>query len=273
VPIVCTLQGEDLFLEQLREPWRSQALALIRQKVNDVDRFIAVSDYYLGFMSKYLGVAPDRMRKVPIGISLDGHEVRRAYDDRPFTIGFFARIAPEKGLHVLADAYIRLRARSNAPPTRLFIGGYLLSEHREYFNGVMRQLEKAGLASHVRYAGAPTREDKIRLMHGMDVMSMPATYDEPKGLSLLEAMANGVPVVEPRRAPRAAGRSRRACGRAALAGARSPARRHHGPGRRRRCPASLHCRPHGGRRRARVCRTWTLTADLKVCPTNYHADC
>jgi glycosyltransferase involved in cell wall biosynthesis len=199
VPIVCTLQGEDLFLEQLREPWRSQALALIRQKVNDVDRFIAVSDYYLGFMSKYLGVAPDRMRKVPIGISLDGHEVRRAYDDRPFTIGFFARIAPEKGLHVLADAYIRLRARSNAPPTRLFIGGYLLSEHREYFNGVMRQLEKAGLASHVRYAGAPTREDKIRLMHGMDVMSMPATYDEPKGLSLLEAMANGVPVVEPRR--------------------------------------------------------------------------
>jgi glycosyltransferase involved in cell wall biosynthesis len=33
----------------------------------------------------------------------------------------------------------------------------------------------------------------------MDVFSMPATYDEPKGLSLLEAMANGVPVVQPRR--------------------------------------------------------------------------
>jgi glycosyltransferase involved in cell wall biosynthesis len=33
----------------------------------------------------------------------------------------------------------------------------------------------------------------------MDVMSMPATYAEPKGLSLLESMANGVPVVQPRR--------------------------------------------------------------------------
>ena len=30
-------------------------------------------------------------------------------------------------------------------------------------------------------------------------MSMPATYDEPKGFTLLEAMASSVPVVEPRR--------------------------------------------------------------------------
>jgi glycosyltransferase involved in cell wall biosynthesis len=199
VPIVCTLQGEDLFLEQLREPWKSQALDLIRRKVDDVDRFLAVSEYYVGFMSNYLGIARDRIRKVPIGITLDGHEVRRAYDDRPFTIGYFGRIAPEKGLHFLADAYIRLRKRPNVPPTRVFIGGYLLNEHRDYFNGVMRQFEAAGLASHVRYIGAPSREEKIRLLHGMDAMSMPATYDEPKGLSLLEAMANGVPIVQPSR--------------------------------------------------------------------------
>jgi glycosyltransferase involved in cell wall biosynthesis len=31
------------------------------------------------------------------------------------------------------------------------------------------------------------------------MMSMPATYDEPKGVSLLEAMACGVPLVQPRR--------------------------------------------------------------------------
>jgi len=31
------------------------------------------------------------------------------------------------------------------------------------------------------------------------VLSVPATYDEPKGMFLLEAMASGVPVVQPRR--------------------------------------------------------------------------
>jgi glycosyltransferase involved in cell wall biosynthesis len=199
VPIVCTLQGEDLFLEQLHEPWKSQALELIRRKVDDVDLFIAVSDYYRQFMTRYLGIAPDRMRVVPIGINLEGHEVRRAYDDRPFTIGFFGRIAPEKGLHVLADAYRRLRLNPTAPPTRLFAGGYLLHEHRAYLEGITRSLEAAGLGDHFKYTGALDRVDKIRFLQGMDVMSMPATYDEPKGLSLLEAMANGVPVVQPRR--------------------------------------------------------------------------
>ena len=199
VPIVCTLQGEDLFLDQLTEPWRSQALDLIRCKVADVDLFIAVSDYYRDFMTRHLGIAPGRMRVVPIGITLEGHEVRRAYDDRPFTIGYFGRIAPEKGLHVLADAYRRLRAKAQAPPTRLFAGGYLLEEHRGYLDGITRSLDAAGLGGHLKYIAAPNRNEKIRLIHGMDVMSMPATYDEPKGLSLLEAMANGVPVVQPRR--------------------------------------------------------------------------
>ena len=53
VPVVCTLQGEDLFLENLKEPWKSQALSLIREHVGDVDMFIAVSDYYRDFMQEY----------------------------------------------------------------------------------------------------------------------------------------------------------------------------------------------------------------------------
>ena len=56
-----------------------------------------------------------------------------------------------------------------------------------------------GLADHFRYAGAPDRAGKISLLQQMDVMSMPATYAEPKGHTLLEAMANGVPLVQPRR--------------------------------------------------------------------------
>ena len=49
-PIVCTLQGEDLFLEQLPEPWRTESLDLIRHSIQDVYVFIADSDYYVGVM-------------------------------------------------------------------------------------------------------------------------------------------------------------------------------------------------------------------------------
>ena len=199
VPIACTLQGEDLFLENLLEPWKSQSLQLIREALDRVDVFMAVSDYYVGFMSRYLGIARERITTVPIGINLEGHRPKPARRAPPYTIGFFARIAPEKGLHVLAEAYRRLRARPGVPATRLLAAGYLLDEHRSYLQSVESSLRDWGLAADFRYAGAPDRAGKIAVLHEMDVMSMPATYAEPKGLSLLESMANGVPVVQPRR--------------------------------------------------------------------------
>ncbi|HUF48396.1 MAG TPA: glycosyltransferase family 4 protein [Vicinamibacterales bacterium] len=198
VPVACTLQGEDLFLDNLREPWRSQSMDLIGRHLDDVDVFIAVSDYYREFMSGYFGLAPDRVRTVRLGITLDGHEAQPARTSPPYTIGFFARIAPEKGLHVLVEAYRRLRARPAVPDTRLLAAGYLLDEHRGYLSDIERQMAGDGLSGHFTYAGAPDRAGKIALLHQMDIVSVPSTYAEPKGLSVLEAMANGIPVVQPR---------------------------------------------------------------------------
>jgi glycosyltransferase involved in cell wall biosynthesis len=199
VPIACTMAGEELFLENLPEPWKSQSLELIRERIGDVDVFIAVSEYCGRFMAKYLGIPPERIRVVPIGITLDGHEPAPARTAPPYTVGFFARIAPEKGLHVLAEAYRRLVARPGAPPTRFLAAGYLLDEHRDYLRTVERRFAEWGLRDHFRYAGAPDRADKLALLREMDVMSVPVTYDEPKGLSLLEAMASGRPLVVPDR--------------------------------------------------------------------------
>ena len=72
-PVICTLQGEDLFLEGLKEPWRSQCLRLIRSNLRYIDRFIAVSAYYAAFMSDYLGISHDRIEVSPLGISSEGH--------------------------------------------------------------------------------------------------------------------------------------------------------------------------------------------------------
>ena len=197
VRIACTLQGEDLFLDNLQEPWRSQSLDLIRRQLDDVDVYIAVSEYYRTFMAGYLGLSPGRIRTVPLGIRFDGHTPQAARRSPPYTVGFFARLAPEKGLHVLADAYRRLRAMPGVPETRLAAGGYLLDEHRGYLNEIERQLTEWGLGAHFTYAGAPDRAGKIALLQRFDVLSVPSTYHEPKGLFLLEAMANGVPVVQP----------------------------------------------------------------------------
>ncbi len=60
-------------------------------------------------------------------------------------------------------------------------------------------LDRAGLAAEFTYHGAVDRTGKLAFLGSLDLLSVPAPYDEPKGVFMLEAMASGVPVVQPRR--------------------------------------------------------------------------
>jgi glycosyltransferase involved in cell wall biosynthesis len=197
-PVCCTLQGEELFLNGLTAPYRDRAVALIREQARQVDRFIAVSRYCATFMSELLEIPPARIDVVPLGIRMDGYERRDGSDD-VFRVGYFARVAPEKGLHVLADAYVRFRRRIGSARARLEAAGYLGRAHESYLSEVRQLLQQAGLGEEFRYGGAVDRAGKVGFLRELDVLSVPATYDEPKGMFLLEAMASGVPVVQPRR--------------------------------------------------------------------------
>ena len=198
-PVHCTLQGEDLFLDGLTKAHRTEAMDLIRRNAESVDRFTAVSDYYAGFMSNYLSIPREKIDVVPLGINLDGFD-RRAESPpgRPFTVGYLARIAPEKGLLGLCEAYVRFRRMAGVDSARLEVAGYLAPDQQSYLKSAERTLTDAGFAGELHYRGALDRQQKIEFLRGLDVFSVPTVYVEPKGLFLLEAMACGVPVVQPR---------------------------------------------------------------------------
>lgn len=197
--VFCTLQGEDLFINGLGEPHRTEALELIRSNVEFVDGFIAVSDFYARRMCAELDIPESKMHVVPLGISFDGFGKKERQDSEEFVVGYFARVAPEKGLHALCDAYRLLRQQTPARRIKLEVGGYLAPEYRDYLAGIERQMNDWGLSGEFRYRGVLDREAKLAFLKGLDAFSIPATYDEPKGMSVLEAMAAGVPVVQPRR--------------------------------------------------------------------------
>ncbi len=198
-PVCCTLQGEDLFLSQLQEPYRTRSLELIRANIAHVDGFAAVSEYYAEFMCRYLGIPGHKMHVVPLGISLQGYDPALRFRSNCFTVGYFARVAPEKGLQILAETYIRLRRETEFSRATLEVAGYLAPEHREYLRGIERKMKDAGMEHEFCYRGVLDRSRKIDFLRNLNVLCVPSTYDEPKGIFLLEAMASGVPVVQPRR--------------------------------------------------------------------------
>jgi glycosyltransferase involved in cell wall biosynthesis len=106
-------------------------------------------------------------------------------------------VCPEKGLHHLVDAFIRLRALPEAPACQLRVSGWLGDNNLQYFKDQWAKLERANLAEDFKYVESPDHASKVRFLQSIDVLSVPTTYHEPKGIYLLEAWANGVPVVQP----------------------------------------------------------------------------
>ena len=197
-PVVVMLQGDDLFFESLMEPYRTEAMELLKQLAREVDLFIVHSEFYGQRMQQLLEFPRERWQVNPLAIEpADFLERRRpaAVSDRPPTVGYLARLAPEKGLHQLVDAFIELRER--LPTARLAVAGWLGKQHNRYWQELENKLAAAGLADAYTYHGSVDRNGKLQFLESVDVVCVPTTYQEPKGLFVLESLAAGVPVVQP----------------------------------------------------------------------------
>ncbi len=198
-PVVVMLQGDDIFFESLTEPYRTEAMQLLRQLAQQVDLFVVHSENYGQRMQQLLEFPRERWRVNPLSIEPADflNRVRELAADaqRPPTVGYLARLAPEKGLHQLVDAFIELRKR--IPEARLAIAGWLGKQHERYWQEQQDKLRAAGLEDAFKYSGSVDRLGKLEFLESIDVLCVPTTYQEPKGLFVLESLAAGVPVVQP----------------------------------------------------------------------------
>ncbi len=197
VPVLCSVQGEDIFFEQLAEPYRTRVHEALQRKARDVDGLIATSRYYADYMRGVLDVPAERMHTVGLGIALEDHGAEPREPDGRYVIGYLARQCPEKGLHLLIDAFAQL-VRQGAEDAYLEVAGYIDARNEPYVAELRRKVEQAGLARRVTFHGEVDRRQKLDLLRRIDVLSVPTVYREPKGLFVLEALANGVPLVLPR---------------------------------------------------------------------------
>ena len=203
-PVVCLLAGEDSFLDALPGPHRNEAWKTLSDNIHDADLYISPSRYFAERMAERLRLPPDLIRVVPPGINLEGFDAAlppgpgaRAM---PPVLGYFARLCREKGLDVLVEAFLLLKERNRIPGLRLKVGGYCGPSDRPFVRELHRRLRQAGVLGDVEFHANLDREAKIAFLRSLTVFSVPATYGEAFGLYVVEALAAGVPVVQPRTA-------------------------------------------------------------------------
>lgn len=195
VPIVTFFQGEDSFLDGLPEPYRSKCWQALAQSLGASDLLLAPSRYYGELMRERLGLK-DNVAVVPNGMGLDGYELPEAPPPHP-TIGYLARMIREKGLDLLVDAFVILARDLGDTTARLKIAGAATAGDEPLIATLKRRLAEAGLAARVEWLPNLTRAQKITFLRGLTLFSVPAVYAEAFGLYVIEAMACGIPVVQP----------------------------------------------------------------------------
>jgi glycosyltransferase involved in cell wall biosynthesis len=197
VPVLCTLQDEDTWIDSLDPEGRQTAWRLLRERAADVDLFLPVSRWYARFMACQMAIPEERLVVVPVGIDADAFAARPGglpFD--PPVIGYLSRLSERMGAGLLADAAVLILEGGKFPGLRLRLTGGSTSADSPLAASIRRRLARAG--GRAEFVHTFGQDDRAHFLASLTVLSVPAPEGEAFGTFLLEAMAAGVPVVQPR---------------------------------------------------------------------------
>jgi glycosyltransferase involved in cell wall biosynthesis len=106
----------------------------------------------------------------------------------------------EKGFELLVETYILIRQRGRVKDLQLRIGGGVGPADQPLVDQMRQRLAKLGFVAEVEFHPNLDRAQKQDFLRSLTVFSTPALYGEAFGLYVIEALASGVPVVQPRHA-------------------------------------------------------------------------
>lgn len=196
-PVICSLQGEDWFMDSLPAGDREVAWETAAQRAADVDCFIAPSRYFGELMRRRLKLPAERVRVIPNGLNFEGFGGAAQLENQAPTLGYFARMSAEKGLETLVNAFIALKRRDRVKNLKLRVGGSCGPADQVLVDSLQGRLKESGFLADVEFRPNLRRDEKIAFLKSLSVFSVPANYSEAFGLYVIEALACGVPVVQP----------------------------------------------------------------------------
>jgi glycosyltransferase involved in cell wall biosynthesis len=196
VPVVCSLQDEDVWVDAMDPSWRGKIWQLMSEKSGDVDAFIAVSSWFAGIMQKKMGISPEKMHVVHIGVKPENYTWSPPAGSPP-AIGFLSRICEENGFEILVDAFIRLKADSRFFNLKLIVNGGMTGDDAPFLRRQLKKLEKKNIIQDVEIQHDFTTKTLHSFFKSLSVLSVPVLKGEAFGLYQIEALASGVPLVQP----------------------------------------------------------------------------
>ena len=196
VPLVCTLQDEESWLDHIDPPFDRLCWEAMSQCAASVDTFVVVSKWYAGEMTRRMALPENKVRVVPLGIDLEGREPSAQTFDPP-VLGYLSKMTGSLGLGLLTDAFIKLKQNPALENLKFRATGGAMGADADFVAHLEKKLSEHNLAQDAEFLGEFDGARRRDFLRGLSVLSVPAVQGEAFGMFMLEAMAAGVPVVQP----------------------------------------------------------------------------
>ena len=196
VPIVCSLQDEQTWLVDMEGDYEERCWEVMASHAEDVDAFISVSDWYAQETTGRMSIPPEKMHVVPLGIDLCDRESPPVSFDPP-VLGYLSKMTESLGLGLLVDAFIALKKNPELADLQLRVTGGQMGPDVAYVNSLKRKLAAADVDADAEFLEGFEPDHRRDFMQTISLLSVPSPRGESFGMFIAEALAAGVPVVQP----------------------------------------------------------------------------
>ena len=195
-PIVCSLQDEDVWVDVMEPKFRDEVWQLMAEKANNVDAFIAVSDYYAGVSIDRMNLPKEKLHTIHLGVDPKEYQFSNA-SEKPRNIGYISRMCKSNGMDILVDAFIELKKDKQFDDVQLHLTGGSTGADKRFLRKINKKIKNARLANDVVFYDEFEGEARLEFLEKVSMISVPVRKGEAFGIYLVEAMAAGVPIVQP----------------------------------------------------------------------------
>jgi glycosyltransferase involved in cell wall biosynthesis len=194
--IVCSLQDENEWIDLMRTDYQAKVWGLMAERAVDVDMFVAPSNYCSEKSKMQLSIPERQIQTVYDGITLDGYQVSSLPSDPP-VLGYLCRMSEYFGLGIVVDAFLRIKKDARFRNLKLHLTGGYTGDDKIYVNQLMQTIAQQGFEKDVHIFEIFNKDHRVRFLQSLTLLSVPVPAGEAFGAYQVEALAAGVPIVQP----------------------------------------------------------------------------
>jgi len=196
VPVICSLQDEDVWVDVMKPSAAESVWKLMSAKAEDVARFISVSDYYAEVMKEKMSLPEEKLSSVHIGVDPADY-VFKPTSEKKRNIGYVSRMCFENGLDILVEAFLLLKQKEGFEDVNLVLTGGSTGDDKKFLSDIRHRIKEHGLQNQVEFHEDFEEQGLRDYFEKVSLVSVPVRNGEAFGIYLLECMTSGIPVVQP----------------------------------------------------------------------------